>query len=162
MVDIHREGRSQRSATRRDTRHTWEGAPVVHTENQAAGKGEAIRHTPHLGGTVLTKHLVSWAARTWERQKTQAQPSLCLYGVPKNLNLRDLDLGSACTPGPTSDSSRQSNLEPEKYRPWKHTWHDWVGASPVQLKHCEHSPHKPVIFVWSVLLSPQHDWTSEL
>ena len=42
---------------------------------------------------------------TWEGHKTQAQPSLCLCGVPKNLNLSGLDLGSACNIGPTLDSS---------------------------------------------------------
>ena len=51
----------------------------------------------------------------------QAQLSLCLCGVPKNLNLSGLDLGSACKPGPTSDSSQQSNLESEQCRLGKHT-----------------------------------------
>ena len=65
--------------------------------------------------------LVTWAAWTSKGHKTQAQPSLRLCGVPKNLNLSNLDLGSARNPGPASDSSQQSNLEPEKCRPWKHT-----------------------------------------
>ena len=30
----------------------------------------------------------------------QVQPRVCLCGVPENLNLNDLDLGSACKPGP--------------------------------------------------------------
>ena len=42
----------------------------------------------------------------------QAQPSLRLCGVPENLNLSGLDLGSAYNPGLASDSSWQSNLEP--------------------------------------------------
>ena len=65
--------------------------------------GEVIRHPP--GESVLTKHLVAWSTRTWEGHKTQAQPSLCLGGVPKNLNLSGLDLGNACKPGPALDSS---------------------------------------------------------
>ena len=44
----------------------------------------------------------------------QAQPSLHLWGVLENLNLSGLDLESACNPGPASESSWQSNLEPEK------------------------------------------------
>ena len=44
----------------------------------------------------------------------QAQPSLRLCGVPEYLNLSGLDLGSAYNPGPASDSSQQSNLEPEQ------------------------------------------------
>ena len=49
MVDIRQEGHSQRSAPRRYARHTWEGTPIVHPENRAAGTGEAIRCTPTWG-----------------------------------------------------------------------------------------------------------------
>ena len=55
--------------------------------------------------SVLTKHLVTGDARTWEGHKTQAQLSLCLCGVSENLNLSALDLGSARNPGPALDSS---------------------------------------------------------
>ena len=44
----------------------------------------------------------------------QAQQSLCICGVPKNLNLSILDLGSACNTGTALDSSQQGNLEPEQ------------------------------------------------
>ena len=37
--------------------------------------------------------------------ETKAQPSLCLCGVPKNLNLSSLVLGNARNPGPALDSS---------------------------------------------------------
>ena len=47
---------------------------------------------------AIAKHLVACVARTWEGHKTQAQPSLRLCGVPKNLNLSILDLGSAGEP----------------------------------------------------------------
>ena len=86
-----------------------------------AGMGEGISHSLQLGATTRTKELVTWAAQTWDRRKTQAQPSLRLCGVPKNLNLSGLDLGSALNPGPASDSSRQSNLEPKQCRLGKHT-----------------------------------------
>ena len=89
---------------RGDTQHTWEDAPTTHQGNQVAGMGEVIRGTPR-GESVLTKHLVAWAAQTWEGHKTQAQLSLCLCGVPENLNLSGLDLGSAHNTGPTLDSS---------------------------------------------------------
>ena len=78
-------------------------------------QGGNKRHHPP-GKSVLNKHLVTCATWTWEGHKTQAQPNLCLCGVPENLNLRGLDLGSACKPGPASDSSRQSNLESEHCR----------------------------------------------
>ena len=144
---------------RRDTRHTWEGTPVVHPEKWMAGMWEAIRRTAHLGVTALTKHLVTWAAQTWEGHKTQAQPSLRLWGVLKNLNLSSLDLESVHNPGPTSDSSRQSNLEAEKCRPWKHTrgeqgktqW-GWNTAS---------TPHTRQWYLFAVLLPP-HSTTEQV
>ena len=106
---------------RRDTQHTWEGVPIVHPENRAAGTGEGISHSLKLGVTTRAKDLVTWAAQTWDGCKTQAQPSLHLCGVPENLNLRSLDLESAYKPGPASDSSQQSNLESEWCRLGKHT-----------------------------------------
>ena len=42
-----------------ETPSTPEKASIVHSENQAAGMGEAIRRTPCLGVTALTKHLVT-------------------------------------------------------------------------------------------------------
>ena len=61
--------------------------------------GEVIRLTALPGESVLAKHLVPWCTKhqTWEGHKTQTQLSLCLYGVPKNLNLSGLDLGSTTT-----------------------------------------------------------------
>ena len=98
--------------------------PILHPENRAAGMGEGISHNLQLGVTMPAKDLVTWAARTWDGHKTQAQPSLYICEVPENLNLSGLDLGSACKPGPTSDSSWQSNLESEQCRLVKHTRHE--------------------------------------
>ena len=44
----------------------------------------------------------------------QAQPSLCLGGLPECLSLSGLDLGGAGSPGPTLDGSLWSSLEPEQ------------------------------------------------
>ena len=112
---------ARRVVARDQLPRSWNGVPIVHTENWAAGMEKVIRCTPNLGVTALTKHLVTWAAWTWEGHKMQAQPSLYLCGVPENMNLSCLDLGSTRNPGPASDSSRHSNLEPEKCRIWKHT-----------------------------------------
>ena len=51
-----------------------------------------------------------WAARTWEGHKTQAQPSLRLWGLPECLNLSGLDLGGASSPGPATDGFWQSSV----------------------------------------------------
>ena len=120
-VGVCREGRSQRSVPQK--RHTAHLRGHTHCtpRKPSCWDGEAIRCTAHLEVTALAKHLVTWAAQIWEGHKTQVQPSLCLCWVPENLNLSGLDLGSARNPGPASDNSRQSNLEPEKCRPWKHT-----------------------------------------
>ena len=93
MVDIRREGHSQRSAPQR--RHT------AHLRGWDGG-GDKTQVPP--GESVLAKHLAAWAAWTWEGHKTQAQLSLRLCGVPKTLNLGS-DLGSARNPGPALDSS---------------------------------------------------------
>ena len=115
--------------SRIETRNTWEGPRVVHPENWAAGTREEIRCTLYLGVTVLTKHLVTWDARTWEGHKTRAQLSLHLCGVPENLNLSDLDLGRHSTQGPPQ------TVLAEQARAWTvktmkaHTL--WAGANPV-------------------------------
>ena len=49
MVDFCQEGRSKRSAPQRDIWHTGDGCTRCHSGNQAAGTGEVIRRTPHLG-----------------------------------------------------------------------------------------------------------------
>ena len=104
-VDICQGGRSQRSALqRRDTAHLkWCSCCTSRTPSSWDKGGDKTHHPP--GECALTKHLVSWAAQTCEGHKTQAQQSVCLCGVPKNLNLISLDLGSARNPGPDLDSS---------------------------------------------------------
>ena len=73
--------------------------------------GECTRQVPgHLSCTDL--------GRT---QKAGPTESVFLCGEPENLNLSGLDLESAYNLGPTSDSSWQSNLEPEQCRLGKHT-----------------------------------------
>ena len=85
------------------------------------------------------------------RHKTQAQPSLGLYGVPKNLNLSCLGLRSTHNSGPA---------------PCRATWSlssvDGESTRAMSLgKPSVCSPHMPVIFVCSAPPSPQHDSTSE-
>ena len=56
--DICQECHSQRLSPQK--RHmTHLRSTRVHTENQAAGTGKAIRPKAHLGVTVLAKHLVT-------------------------------------------------------------------------------------------------------
>jgi len=91
MVDICQEGHSQRSATRRDTQNTWERAPVVHPENQAAGTGEVIscsdracqepghRSCSHLGrpqNAGPTEAVPLWS--TWVSEPEQLRPERCI------------------------------------------------------------------------------------
>jgi len=77
---------------------------------------------------MLAKHLITWAARSWEGHKTQAQQSLRLWGLPVCLNLSGLDLGGACSPGLGLNGSRRSNLEPEHCRQGGYTCREWGQA----------------------------------
>ena len=103
-------------------------------------------------------HLLSCSNQ--ERQKTQAQLSLCLCGVPKILNLSGLGHWSGhwsarnSGPGPYRATWNLSSVDGESNIPWS-------GANPVLLEHCKYSPHMPVTFVCSAPPSPQHDWIGE-
>ena len=121
MVDIHQEGHSQTSAPqKRHMAHLRRRAHCTPRKLSSWDRGSDMMQPP-TGGNCACQYLVTWAARTWDGHKTLAQPSLGLCRVPENLNLRGLDRGSACNPGPASDSSRQSKLEPEQCRLGKHT-----------------------------------------
>ena len=89
---------------------------------------------------MLAKHLVTWDAQTWEGHKTQVQWSLLLWGLPEYLNLSGLDLGSTYNPGPASESSLQSNLDPEQCRQGKHTLRELgqtqCGQDTVSTRQC--------------------------
>ena len=150
MVDIHREGCSQRSVPQKRHKAHQLGAPGNRGWD---GEGRS-RAAPEEN--ALVKLLVPWAAWTGEGTKMQAQPSLGLCGVSENMNLSGLDLGSACNSGPASCRAAwsQSSVDGE-------STYAVSGANPVWPEHCEYSPHMPVTFVCSVPPSPQHDWTSE-
>ena len=120
---------TRRAAARRSDpqrRHTahlrWHSCCALRKPSSWDRGGDKTHHS--LGESVLTKSLVTWASRAWEGHKTQAQPSLCLCGVPENLSLSGLDLWSACNSGPTL-VPLQSNLEPEQCRPGNHTRCEW-------------------------------------
>ena len=118
MIDICQEGHSQRSAPQRShmTHLRWHSCC---TPRKPTGwyKGRDKMHRPTWG--VCACQAPCRLLRP--RKGTHAQLSLCLCGVPENLNLSGLDLGSAHNPGPALDSSPQSNLEPEQCIPGKHT-----------------------------------------
>ena len=121
--------------------------------NQVARTGEVIRCNPppQPGESALAKHLVTWAARTWEGHKTQAQPSLCLCGVPESLNLSGLDLGRACNPGPSLDSSPAE--QPGAWAVQTGKAHmPWAGTNPVWPRCSEH-PHTCQWYLFAVFLS---------
>ena len=76
---------------RRDTRHTWECAPVVHPENRAAGTGEAIScrdhtcQTPgHLSGSDLGRAQNAVPTEsvplrsTWVPEPERLRPGKCI------------------------------------------------------------------------------------
>ena len=156
MVDIRREGCSQRSAPQK-------------------------RHRAHLRRRA---HCTPRKPSGWDRGGNKMHPPTggdCARQAPGHLSCSDL--GRAQNAGPTESAPLWSTREPEpeclrpgkctqpraclRQFPCRATWSlnsvDWErthamsGANPVGLKHCEHSPHTPVIFVCSVPPSPQHD-----
>ena len=81
---------------------------------EAISRRDHARQTPdHLGCSDL--------GRAQNAGPTESAPQ----GLPKCLNPSSLDLGSAYNPGPASDSSQQSNLEPKQCRWGKHTCREW-------------------------------------
>ena len=116
-VDIHQEGRSQRSAPQK-------------------------RHTAHLRCSCVCRKLSGWDRGgdkmhcTWEVCARQAPGRLSCSDLGRAQNAGPTESvplwstrepepewcrsGSACNPVPASDSSRQSNLKPMQCRPGKH------------------------------------------
>ena len=91
----------------------------MHPENQAAGMGEVI------GLSECTRLPSTWSPELLGPGKcTEHRPNR-VCAVVEYLNLSSLDLGSTYKPGPASDSSWQSNLEPKQCRQGKHTRHEW-------------------------------------
>ena len=102
IVDICQEGHSLRSAPhRRHTAHLRKHSHCAPRKPTGWYKGRDKMHRPTWG--VCACQAPGRLLRP--RKGTHAQLSLCLCGVPENLNLSGLDLGSARNPGPALDSS---------------------------------------------------------
>ena len=130
----------------------WEGALVVHPENQAAGIGVVIsrsdhaHQTPHhlscsdLGRAQNTGPTESVPLRTTRvHEPEQLRPGRCMQ--------------------PRAGLARFPAEQPRAWAVWARIAHTpWVGAGPMWLRHCKHTP---VLFVCSIPPSSQRDWTSE-
>ena len=131
---------------------TWEGAPVVHPENRAAGTGEAISCSDRA---CQTPHHLSCSdlGREQNAGPTESAP-LRTTQVPEPERLRP---GRCMQP---RAGFRQFPAEQPRARAVRagRAHVPWAGAGPVWLGHCK---HMPVLFVCSVPPSPQRDWTSE-
>ena len=117
MVDIHQEARSQGSAPqKRHMAHLRRACLLPPRKPSGWDGGGDKMHSP-LWRDCTLQAPGSLSCLDLGRAQKQTQPSLHLCGIPENLNLSGLDLGSACTPGPTSDSSpAEQPREPEKCR----------------------------------------------
>ena len=82
-----------------------------------------------------------------------------LWGLPEYLNLNGLDLGSACNPGPASDSSRQRDLEPKQCRLGKHTRRERGQAQCVRVT--ARTPHRCQCCLFTAFLHP-HSTTEQV
>ena len=122
MVDIHWEGRSQKSALQKRYKAHPTGAP----ENWGWDHGGNKAHWGALHpGRVYSSS--SWLPELlrWERHKVQAEPSLCFCGVTENLNLSGLGLGSALNSGPAPYRAAWSLSSVDR-----ESRHDMSGGKP--------------------------------
>ena len=161
MVDISQEGHSQRSAPQK--RHTayLRSRAGCAPRKLSSRDGGGDKSQPPPGGDCARQapgHLSSSdLGRAQNAGPTQVSLHLC--GVPENLNLSGVDLGNACNPGPASDSSWQSNLEPERCRLGKQTRREWgqtqCGRDTVS------TPHTCQWHMFAVFLPP-HSTTEQV
>ena len=119
----------------------WEGALVVHPENQAAGTGEVISRSD---STCQTLHHLSCSdlGRAQNSGPTESVP-LRTSWVPGPERLRP---GRCMQP-----RAGLGQFPAEQHRAWE-VWAErahtrWVGADPLWLRHYEHTP---VLFVCRV------------
>ena len=89
----------------------------------------------------------------WGKQTQHWKLNKYLCEVLENRNLSGLDLGRAWNPGPISDSSWQSNLEPKQCRLGKHTPHRW-GQTQCGLDTAR-TPHTSQWYLFAVFLPPR-------
>ena len=130
----------------------WEGAPVVHPENRAAGTGEALSHSDHAWQTPHHPSC-SELGRAQNAGPTESAPLRTTW-MPEPERLRP----GRCMQ-PTASLGWFLEEQPRAWAVWAGRVHvPSAGAGPVWLRHCKHTP---VLFVCSVPPSPQRDWTSE-
>ena len=157
-IDVHQEGRSQRSAPRGGTQHSWVGILVAHPGNWAAKTREVIRYTTHF--------------------------EECICQAPGHLSC--LALGKAQNADPTKCVPLWSTREPEaeQFSPGKCTqpralfkqfpcrviWSlrrvDQESTHAMSKTQCDPdtagTPHTCQWYLFAVFLpTPQHNWTSE-
>ena len=128
MVDIHWEGHSQRTAPQKRHRTHLRRCARCTPKKLSGCDGGDDKTQPSTGGDC--DHQAPGHLRCSDlRQAQNAGPtkSALLWSTrePETKKQRGLDLGNAGNPGPASDSSRQSNLEPEQCRLGKHTRREW-------------------------------------
>ena len=130
----------------------WEGALVVHPENQAARMGETISRSDH---TRQTPHHLSCSDLGRAQNAGPTESALLrTTRVPEPKRLK-----SGRCMQPRASLRRFPAEQPRAWAVWAEMAHaPWARVGPVCLRHCEHTP---VLFDCSVPPSPQRDWTTE-
>ena len=107
---------------------------------------------PPTGGNCACQALGHLSCSDLGRAQNAGPTKSVFCGVPKNLNLSG-------NPGPASDSSWQSNLEPEQYRLGKHT------RCERRQTHCgcetASTPHTRQWYLFAVFVPP-HSTTEQV
>ena len=124
---------------RRDTWHTWEGAPVVHPGNWAAGMGEAISQSPQLGQLRSPSTWLPELLRPGKDTKCMPNQVCALVEYPRSWIWAAQTWEVHEIQGPLWIVPLQSNLEPEQCRPGKHML-PWASANTGWSIYCEYPP----------------------
>ena len=113
-----------------NTHHTRDCALEAHPGNWAAKTGQVNKmHGPP--GTLFTKHLVTWAARSGKGTKHTAHLGLCPCGAPKNPS--GLGLRRAWNAGSTWDSALAEH--PGAWALWTQEVHAALGCGKPSVVH---------------------------
>ena len=123
MVDIHWEDHNQRSASQKRHRAHLRRHGLCTPRKPSGWDRGGDKPQPPMGGRGNCTHQTpghlsfSDLGRAQNEDLTKSAP----LWTTREPEPEWLNLGSACNPGPATDSSPQSNLEPEQCRLGKYT-----------------------------------------
>ena len=140
-VDIHQESRSQRPASqKRHIAHLRQCPPSTPRKPRGRDQGGDKMHHPAGRVCSLAKHLLPEPLTPGKGTKRRPNQVCAFREYPRTGTCPQPRAGFRQLPCRATWSL--SSVDGQAHRPW-------AGANPVWPRHCERSPHTPVIFVSS-------------